>query len=117
MGSKYFKTFLFGVICLLLINNYQLSFAQQSKVDSLKAELKKELSDTTRIKALNDLGWEIKYQTPDTAILLGKQALKLSESVMLSGVKGWQKGIANSYSNLGVHYKNKGDYTLSLSCH
>ena len=95
----------------------------RARVDSLKAELQicnsqpETCHDTTRIKLLNDLGWEIKYQTPDTAILLGKQALKLSESVMLSGVKGWQKGIANSYSNLGVHYKNKGDYTLSLSCH
>ncbi|MBL4654496.1 MAG: tetratricopeptide repeat protein, partial [Bacteroidia bacterium] len=79
-----------------------------SKQDSLKAELKKELSDTTRIKILNKLGWQIMYQTPDTAILLNTKALKLAEQVK------WQKGIANTLRNLGVFNDIKGNYPQAL---
>jgi len=99
---------------LLPISTYLLisfcSFSQNNtKIDSLKTQLQKELPDTTRIKTLNDLGWELQYQTPDTAILLGKQALELAE------IAEHKKSIANSHNNLGAYYRIKGDYPISLS--
>ncbi|MBN4081640.1 tetratricopeptide repeat protein, partial [bacterium AH-315-C07] len=94
-----------------------------SNTDSLKAELKKDLSDTTRVKVLNKLGWQLMYQNPDTAIFLAKQALSIlydndSEAKQSSATKRYlQKLTANSYSHLGAYYYLKGDYPLSLSHH
>ncbi|OFY62779.1 MAG: hypothetical protein A3H98_09925 [Bacteroidetes bacterium RIFCSPLOWO2_02_FULL_36_8] len=51
------------------------------KLDSLKAELQKQLHDTTRIITLNDLGRELMNINPDTAILLSNQALTLCENL------------------------------------
>ncbi|MFH1320415.1 MAG: hypothetical protein ABII90_07170 [Bacteroidota bacterium] len=52
--------------------------------------------DTTKIKALNQLGWTLMYSNPDTAILLGKQALALSEKT------DDIKNKTNSFSYLGT---------------
>ncbi|PCH69328.1 MAG: hypothetical protein COC01_01590 [Bacteroidetes bacterium] len=57
------------------------------------------------------------YQSPNSSILLGKQTLLLSENVILNGVEGWQKGITNTNSNLGVYYYLTGNYSISLSHH
>ncbi|MBW8051379.1 MAG: hypothetical protein FVQ77_13770, partial [Cytophagales bacterium] len=43
------------------------------KIDSLKTVIQTTYHDTTRIKALNELGWSLMYSNPDTAIILGKQ--------------------------------------------
>jgi len=109
-------------ILLFATLNFELQtlncFAQDRlKIDSLESLLKTNIADTTRIKTLNTLGWQLKYRNPDTSILLGKQALQLSERVILSGVEGWQEGIANTNNKLGVYYWIKGDYPLSLSYH
>ena len=125
MSGKHFKIFLFSFICLLLIGNCQLSCAKQGKIDSLKTELKKTLPDTTRIKILNDLGWELMYQNPDTSILLGKQALFVL-SVIASEERAkqspttkyiFQNLTANTNNNFGAYYYLKGDYSTSLSYH
>ncbi|MBL4656046.1 MAG: tetratricopeptide repeat protein, partial [Bacteroidia bacterium] len=123
MERKYFKTFLFSFICSILIGNCQLIFAEQSEIDSLKAELKKELSDTTRIKVLNRLGEQFRFQNPDTAILLGKQALSiLSDLRNEEQMKQYpsikhiiQKLTISTHHNLGVYYYFKSDYPLSLT--
>ncbi|MBW8049841.1 MAG: tetratricopeptide repeat protein, partial [Cytophagales bacterium] len=105
---------------------------QSAKVDSLTKALKTAKhacpepcpGDTTRIKLLNALGWQLMYQNPDTAILLGKQALALAErlpragspSSRVSGSRG-EVFIAASHNNLGVYYWLKDDYPRSLSHH
>ncbi|MBN4051590.1 tetratricopeptide repeat protein [bacterium AH-315-M05] len=100
------------------------SFAQSTAViDSLKKVLKTTKEDTTRIKTLNELAWELKYNNPDTAILLSTQALELSEELM----RGFSKrrislplgrakvGLSQSHNNLGVFNYFKGNYPIALN--
>jgi len=83
------KTFLFllSSFFLLFSSFFFTSYCQLPTADSLKARLHQPLHDTDRVNTLNELGWELMYNNPDTAILLGNQALQLSESVILSGVE------------------------------
>ncbi len=85
--------------------------SQSSKIDSLQALLQTNIHDTTRINTLNRLGWALRHQIPDTAIVLGKKALELAVK------NGDSKGQGNSNSVLGVYYWLKRDYPLSLSHH
>jgi tetratricopeptide (TPR) repeat protein len=56
-------------------------------------------ADTNTINQLNDLGWELIFNDPDSAMVLVNQALTMSEKIK------WKKGMANSYRILGVcHY-------------
>ena len=91
-------------------------FANSTKTDSLLKALQTTTHDTTRINTLNDLAWELKFNNPDTAIYYSKQALTLAEKLVLSGDEGaeWEKGIANSYRNLGAFNYLKGNYPLAL---
>ena len=57
-----------------------------TKLDSLIAALKSAKQDTSKVKCLNGLGWELKNQNPDSSIALSKQALQLSEKL------NWKKG-------------------------
>jgi len=124
VGGKTLSLFI-GLAFVLGINSgfenkTDVSIVVLTKVDSLKAELKKDLSDTTRIKVLIKLGWKLKYQNSDTSVVLSQQALKLAIALPSSvgvtpGVRS--KLIANSYSDLGAYYWIKGDYTFSLSQH
>lgn len=68
-------------------------------------------SDTTRINALNNLGYDIMYSDPDTAILLSDEALQLAQTIL------WEKGMANSLSNLGIYNWIKADYQKALDYH
>ncbi|MBI4648516.1 MAG: SpoIIE family protein phosphatase, partial [Bacteroidia bacterium] len=79
-----------------------------TKVDSLILLLKTDHEDTSKVNHLNDLGWELMYQNPDTSIILGKRALALSKKLR------WEKGIANSYGNFGAYNYLKGDYPKAL---
>ena len=85
-------------------------FAQQSKTDSLLTLLKTDKPDTTKVNHLNDLGWQLMDDNPDTAIILSNQASTLAEKLQ------WEKGIANSLGNLGVYYWFKSDYSRALDC-
>ena len=109
MGSKYLKTFLFSFICLLLICNYQLSFAQQNKIDSLKTQLTKDLSDTTLINLFLAIADKNNYQSPDSAIHYSALALKLAEKIRDS------KRIAKATHELGWGYYVKGNYSEALN--
>jgi len=101
------RTQLIILLSCLLVTYY--SFAQdQTKIDSLQNLLKTKLKDTTRIKTLNALGWELKYVNPDTSIYYSERALALAQKA------GWEKGIANSIRNAGVFNHIQGNYPLAL---
>ena len=79
--------------------------ASERTIDSLKAAIETadhslpcSSGDTVRIKALNQLSETLMYSNPDTAIILGKQALDLSEETED------QKNKATTLSNLGVSH-------------
>ena len=79
-----------------------------TKIDSLKTVIETTDHDTTRIKALNQLGWSLMYSNPDTAIILSKQALELTKKTKD------EKSKANTLSNLGVYHWIKSDYPTAL---
>ena len=79
-----------------------------SKLDSLEIALKKSEQDTNRIKCLNGIAWEIKNQNADSSISYSQNALQLAEKLK------WNKGIAQSYHNIGLFYFLKADYNYAL---
>src|SRR5688572_30732745 len=87
-----------------------LSFSKSAKVDSLKKVLLTAKEDTNRVNALNMLGYEVMFTKTDTSILLGNEALLLSESLK------WKKGMATSLGNLGIYYWLKADYVKAHDC-
>ncbi|MBL4655391.1 MAG: tetratricopeptide repeat protein, partial [Bacteroidia bacterium] len=100
---------------LVLLIGHTILTGFTGKIDSLKVELERVLNDTTRVKVLNDLAWEF-YQSPDSAILLSKQALKLAEDLPPLGERNGFF-IGNTHNDLGIYYRLTGDYSLSLSHH
>ncbi len=80
-------------------------------IDSLQNVLKIAKYDTTRVNALNELAWELKFNNSDSAIILCIQALKLSEKIR------FQSGIASSYRILGISNDIKGNYSQALQYH
>ena len=123
-------SYLIAIIILFL--SFSIQAQDPYLIDSLTKSLEGNqpsgqvaLNDTTRIRLLLDLGWELKYHKPDTSILLGKEALSiLSDLLRKEGVnqspsikKAIQTLIASANSDLGVYYWFKADYPLSLSHH
>ena len=92
-------------------------------IDSLLNLIKTDKADTNKVKHLNTLGWTVMYQNPDTAIILGNQALKIITPVSSiefnSGIEGTEekeiKSLrAQTLGNLGVYYFIKSDYLQAL---
>src|ERR1051326_7867852 len=84
------------------------SFAQQTKVDSLKKLVLAAKQDSGRVNALNTLAWEIKGSAPDSSIYFGEQALQLSEKI------NFFSGKTNALACIGNAYYSKGDYLKGL---
>jgi two-component system sensor histidine kinase UhpB len=104
---KIFLRLLFVLLlCGVLFNS---AHAQnQLKVDSLLNLLKTAKEDTSKFNCLNDLAWRLMQSNPDTAIILGSQALSLSQKLK------WKRGTASSLGRLGVYYWLKADYPKAL---
>lgn len=81
--------------------------AQQHKVDSLKA-LYPAADDTTRIKLLNAICWQYVYNETREALKYAKRSSRMSDSL------NWMRGIAGSYTRLGVCYDLLQEYDSSL---
>ncbi|MBC7865004.1 MAG: tetratricopeptide repeat protein [Bacteroidia bacterium] len=79
-------------------------FAQSKKIDSLRSVLKNTKQDTVQVKTMNALAWEFKNIKPDTSIVIGNEALKLSTKLL------WTKGIAKTEQQLGWFTFLLGDY-------
>jgi tetratricopeptide (TPR) repeat protein len=92
-----------------LLNLFQLpSLAQNKTVDSLLAQLKKDKEDTSKVKHLNALGWQMMYSNPDSSIVLSSMALSLAEKL------GWKEARAISMGQIGVYYYLKSSYPKAL---
>jgi len=100
----------FILSCCLLLTFCGL--AQQNKSDSLLSLLRNDKVDTLKITHLNNLGWELMYNNPDTSIILGREALSLAEHLPSQSTA--KKFHASAFENLGVYYQIKGDYPKAL---
>ncbi|HLP11758.1 MAG TPA: tetratricopeptide repeat protein [Flavobacteriales bacterium] len=85
--------------------------AQTPLANSLKPLIKSGKNDTAKVSMLNKLGWELMYRNPDTAIVLGKQALQLSKKLKDTF------HVATSHNNLGVYHWVKGLFPEALKHH
>ena len=74
------------------------SLHAQSKIDSLKAELEKEIPDTSRVKTLQSLARYVGRVSLDTSIIVAHEAEALSQKIK------WKKGISESYYQLARLY-------------
>ena len=72
---------------ILTVLAFALSFTTycQTKLDSLKTVIQTAGHDTTKVKALHYLAWELMYSNPDTAAILCEQALELLGAGNLKG--------------------------------
>lgn len=93
--------FLFNMSLWLLLTLSTGVYAQ-NKVDSLKKILPKS-TDTTRVKILNALAKEIRFDNPKEAINLAKKALQLSKNLE------YTKGTGESNDILGRSYYELND--------
>ena len=94
------------LLCGVLFNVAQAQ--KQQKIDSLLNLLKTAKEDTNKVNHLYNLGRELMYSNPDTAMILGNQALSLSEKATS------KKHIADSYHIIALAYFLKGNYPSSL---
>ncbi|MGB5982701.1 MAG: sensor histidine kinase [Nonlabens sp.] len=97
---KVFINGLFKVVILLvviLLSNFVI--AQESVlIDSLKLR-SEQVQDTLLIETLDELSWEYKYVTMDSAFHYANKALDLAKKIE------YPKAIANSYNTLGSNYE------------
>lgn len=89
---------------------------QNKKVDSLLALIASDNADTNKVKHLNEAGSLLMYQQPDTAVVLGMQALDVLAKLELDKQNNSKKNnlYAQTYSNLGVYYSIKSDYSIAI---
>ena len=98
------KSYVYLINLFLIFIYFPFTTAQNPSIDSLQTILKHKVADTVRINVLNELCWELGGIDPEKAIEFGEQALELANEC------NFKKGIAKSYSNIGVVYDNKGKY-------
>ncbi len=90
-------------IFLLLLCPLTTLFAQTHKADSLKTVITRQKDDTSKVNTLLSLAAELETNTPDSSLLLSKQALAISRKA------NWQKGIVGAIYDVGVYTYVKGD--------
>ncbi|MCB0662136.1 MAG: tetratricopeptide repeat protein [Saprospiraceae bacterium] len=87
---------LFLVITALCSLLTSFSAFAQSERDSLEQLLTTNIPDTQKVLIMDDLGWMLKNQNPDSARMYLKRALDLSEKI------GYTIGLSKAWNDLGV---------------
>ncbi len=102
MQNTFLKFVLF--ILIITINSFQDIKAQSeskseliSKIEFCEKNNCDYQKDTTYIKLLNKLCFELKYDNNDSVRLISKKSIKYSKQI------GYKKGIATAYLNLGIY--------------
>ncbi len=100
--KKYFLSY-------LLFFMVSFCFSQNKQIDSLKFILKTAKEDSNKVKALNEVGWNlINTGSYDSAMLCANTAKTLAATL------GFKNGIANAYNNIGNVYYSRGNYPQAL---
>lgn len=101
----YFTNLLMG---LLLFSAFSVFAQSEKERDSLWQVYQSVAPDTTKVKALLDLGYTYLRTNPDSAELLSRLALQMAEDA------GHLKGTADAYSDLGLIEWAKGNYPEAI---
>ncbi|MCF8304455.1 MAG: tetratricopeptide repeat protein [Bacteroidales bacterium] len=102
--KKIHKLFLFA---LVLITPHQIK-AQPEIVDSLLQELNRPVKDTNKVKAYQQLAWQLKSSNPDTAIYYALKGIDLAKELDYKG------GIAGIFNDMGVINYYQGNYDKAI---
>ncbi len=76
----------------------------QKKIDSLLRVLPAAKEDTNKVKLLDDLSWEISYNSLKDGVTYAEQASKLAEHLH------YYPGLSHAYHDLGSIYIDMGDF-------
>ncbi len=95
-----------GILLLMIVCFPVVSYS--GGLDSLKARLQEDLSDTARGKTLNELALKSVYSEPEKAKGYAEQALSLGKGA------GQKKMMAKSHHAIGLYYYLQGDLSKCL---
>lgn len=96
---------LFGFIS----TNLNAQLQGQAKIDSLLKILPKYENDTNKVAILKELSKQYYASDPEKGIKYGEQGVALAEEI------GWEKGLADNYSSLGINYcLGKSDFPKAI---
>jgi tetratricopeptide (TPR) repeat protein len=98
------------IITLLVTFAWNIGYTQyqDKNIDYLKHQLSIAQADTTRVLLMASLCYNFSSTNPDSAELLGKQAIAQSRKI------NFKKGEALALTNLGRHYGNRGEASKAL---
>ena len=109
-ARSFIRRSLFIFICFsfLLVGRGEV-FAQNKNIDSILILFKTDKIDTNKVNHSSSLCLEfLNIGLYDTAIHYGNVALQIGQQL------NFKKGIASSYSNMGIVYYYRGDYPKTL---
>ena len=102
------RTYIVLIIIVFFVSS-RISAQSEINKDSLLNIVNLNTGSTETIEALNQLAEYYFDRNIDTAVIFGKRALILSQKIY------YEKGIADSYRNLGRLYTMSGEYKKSFS--
>ncbi|MES2287948.1 MAG: tetratricopeptide repeat protein, partial [Bacteroidota bacterium] len=115
MKLKYLLIFVFFFSFFFGKEFEGVSFAQNRNIDSLLILIKTALPDTNKVNHLTNISREyIIIREYDQGLKYGNKALALANSLIVKNERGWFKGIANAYSNIGIIYWKQGNYPQAI---
>jgi tetratricopeptide (TPR) repeat protein len=111
------KNSLFSVLLLCWLSSGPL-LAQHSKLDSLVNLLKTDKEDTLKVKHLNAISRGFRRNGNTTKGMdYAQEALKLASDLPYGKEKGWPKGRAQAYNNIGAAYEGLGQFGKALEAY
>lgn len=97
------KIFLFFLACIG--SGSRDALAQDPQVlDSLNLEIRNAEDDSARVRALNKLAGQFRYENTDTSLIIARRALSLGEQI------GYREGIARTKRLIGALYASQGNF-------
>lgn len=100
----------FRIIIPLLLAGCCIHLQAQVNADSLRAVWENDkLADTTRLRAIHEWAWDLRFKEPDSMMALAQQQLDFSVS---RGQRYWE---ARAINSMGVFYYIKGDFARSYN--
>ncbi len=83
-------------------------FAQKNVVDSLYQLLDKEKADTNRVKLMCDIGYELRVNDPEKALVISNEALLLAKKIK------YVNGQSKSLGTIAIIFRLIGNFPLAL---
>ena len=83
-------------------------FAQKNVIDSLYQKLDNEKVDTNRVKLMCDIGYELRVNDPEKALVISNEALLLSKKIK------YTVGQAKSLGTIAIIFRLIGNFPLAL---